>query len=288
MVMMTDKSLSRKSRGPWAWDSLEATSEPVRNRIPTFDYTLHRSDDDKPASRVSLAQFWPLLTPTTTGCAVLRLTAFLLGNQSKRRMCARATLIRVLLVVSSFFTEGTMAVGGALVARQGTSTSAAPSPSITLTPDFTFTDPQIQPFTCQSATIFWFYNGPESPLSLVVTNVAGGSPYLMKLALSPTGAAEPSSITTIIASSLDPGAMTYTWTSVNVPQGWYILTASLPERAYSVNSQPFFIHPGSSTACLPAVTSSSSTSSTATGSPSTTTTTIPVGASAPPSASARL
>ncbi|CAA7270253.1 unnamed protein product [Cyclocybe aegerita] len=95
----------------------------------------------------------------------------------------------------------------------------------------------------------------------------------------PTGAAEPSSITTIIASNLDPGDMSYTWTSVNVPQGWYILTASLPERAYSVNSQSFFVHPGSSTACLPVATSSSSTSSTPSGSPSPTTTTIPVGAS---------
>lgn len=57
---------------------------------------------------------------------------------------------------------------------------------------------------------------------------------------------------------------------MNVPQGWYIINASMPAQSYSAVSVPFFVHSGPDTSCIAPITTSSTgggTSPTTTGAP---------------------
>lgn len=48
----------------------------------------------------------------------------------------------------------------------------------------------------------------------------------------------------------------FRWSSVNVPQGWYFINASIPSQRYSVQSVPFYVFNGNDTSCISTSTSS--------------------------------
>ncbi|KAK2465604.1 hypothetical protein APHAL10511_002496 [Amanita phalloides] len=95
--------------------------------------------------------------------------------------------------------------------------------------------------TCTQASFTWNYSGPaDQQLSLTITN--------SHVAQQPSSNIIP--ITTLITSSVDPSLNKYTWSSVNVPPGWYKLDASIPAESLSVDSTVFYVHAGSNTSCL--------------------------------------
>jgi len=188
------------------------------------------------------------------------------------------------LVAASFFTEGILANRAAHVARQGTPTTASSAPSITPTPLLSFVNEDaLQPITCQTASLLWFYTGPDGLINIFATNagVSQSDPapsltssrppntFTNARRAVPGGAASATPLITVpIGGNINPASLSFTWQSVNVPQGWYILNASMPTRSYSAISTPFFVHNGTNTSCLTSiVTSSSPAGSTPTGNP---------------------
>ncbi|KAH9477463.1 hypothetical protein JR316_0009676 [Psilocybe cubensis] len=170
----------------------------------------------------------------------------------------------------------------------------------------TFQDPQVffqdfQPITCEPVNITWDFSGANNPIDLTVTNndVAQDTPppsltsshtrrpntFTNDRRAVPTGVNDPIlSVTTEIASGIDPTLETYTWPLVNIPQGWYVFSASMPGYGggYTTTSNPIFVHKGEDTSCLSTTSSSSSSSASSTGSstttnpPSTSNTALPI------------
>ena len=95
--------------------------------------------------------------------------------------------------------------------------------------------------SCSNASFSWVYNGPSGQqLTLVITN--NGVPQKPQPSASP--------VSQIITSAADPSLGSYSWPSVNVPPGWYIVNAALPEQSFSVSSTKFYVHSGSTTSCF--------------------------------------
>ena len=59
-----------------------------------------------------------------------------------------------------------------------------------------------------------------------------------------------SPVSELITSAADASLYSYSWPTVSVPPGWYILNATLPEQSFSVSSTDFYVHSGSTTSCL--------------------------------------
>lgn len=187
------------------------------------------------------------------------------------------------------------------------STSAAPSSSSSAssTPYILFSTVSTLT-TCSTGSINWLYVGPSDTMSLTVTNrgvLQGGAPASSSSAINtltdgstdttlveravPTGASVTSSasdstatatVTEKIAASLDPYALTFNWSSVNVPQGWYRLVATVDTSI--AQSDSFYVSNGLDTSCilLASSSSSSSTTSSATSTPTTSSVTSANGA----------
>ena len=168
------------------------------------------------------------------------------------------------------------------VVQTGTSTSSA----TTVTPSAILTFNTInQLTTCTSTSILWFYLGPESPMSLTVTNlnVPQSGPSSLSGASTSTvspGVQNPATVTVKLASALDPTLMNFTWPSVNVPQGWYRLYAGIQSQSFIQTSEAFFVSTGSNTSCL--ITTASTSASHPLSSSSTTTTPLLVSGSSSP------
>ncbi|KDR68363.1 hypothetical protein GALMADRAFT_215809 [Galerina marginata CBS 339.88] len=176
-------------------------------------------------------------------------------------------------------------------------------PSIIPTPILVFQNVP-QPITCKPVNITWFYTGPQNPFTLVATNLGvsqddpappltsssskhfsltdsdGDTDGDRRRAI-PTGANNPMSIVTVpIASNVDPTSSGYSWPSVNIPQGWYMINATMNAEEYSCVSPPFFVHNGTDTSCISEIViPSTSSSPTATPSSPASTGAVPVGGS---------
>lgn len=197
----------------------------------------------------------------------------------------------------SFLSEGVYGRDVDLVGRQGTTVSGSASSSVvqtgtstssaaTVTPSTILTFDIIdQLTTCTSTSIIWFYLGPESPMSLTVTNLnvpQSGSSSLSGASTSTVspGVQNPATVTVKLASALDPTLMNFTWPSVNVPQGWYRLYAGIESQSFIQTSPAFFVSTGPNTSCL--VTAASTSASHPLSSSSTTTTPLLVSTSSSP------
>ncbi|KAG5652500.1 hypothetical protein H0H81_004813 [Sphagnurus paluster] len=171
-----------------------------------------------------------------------------------------------------------------VLALAGLVVAQIPSPTLSArqadpSPLLVFNSPN-QPTSCAATLISWNYSGPDEPLSLSITNIGvsqDGStstrpPNTFTNRFAPR---EPlyrrDDITIQIASSLSPSSSSFNWTSVSVPQGFYLLTASLQnvQEPYSTNSSPFFVQQGTDTSCLNIPSSPSSSSPGSSSTPST-------------------
>ncbi|KAF8906773.1 hypothetical protein CPB84DRAFT_1744904 [Gymnopilus junonius] len=177
------------------------------------------------------------------------------------------------------------------------------APRIFPSPVFVF-DSIPQAVTCQPLAFSWFYDGPTAGFAFVVTNVGvpqdAPAPPLTSSSVStsstrgsftgtdgkarraiPTGAANPlSNVTLRVVLNVDPFLDAYTWPVVDVPQGWYQVNATTAVQSYTSAPRLFFVHTGSDTSCLAAVTGSPTpnptTTPASTSSASTTPTSSPV------------
>ncbi|KAI5832268.1 hypothetical protein K523DRAFT_370760 [Schizophyllum commune Tattone D] len=170
-------------------------------------------------------------------------------------------------------------IGRQLTTTTGTTTTSAGSSTATLSPTFIFSSVD-EMSTCEGADIKWVYAGPDAQVRLeissidVIQSAAPSSTTSQTVSrslhltmsdgtLTParreaTGiitseAASPSSggITSLISTDIRASARTFTWSSVEVPQGWYHLNASIPSRNYVANLSPsFYVRNGADTSCL--------------------------------------
>ena len=156
-----------------------------------------------------------------------------------------------------------------LASTTSSATDASP------TPIFLFlNDNAIQPRTCQSVRIMWFYGGPSATVNLYVTNDGVSQAPAPSLTSSSTSSSSTPStsrqprptnsaitVTKAIGTNIDLDNFSYNWSSVDVSQGWYILNASVPAwESYSTVSSPFYVFTGSNTSCLSAHSSSTTNS----------------------------
>ncbi|KAJ7096064.1 hypothetical protein C8R44DRAFT_748924 [Mycena epipterygia] len=178
--------------------------------------------------------------------------------------------------------------------------SSAGSPTVgaslaTVPPVFTFNEISNMT-TCTPATITWRYESfsddLSSDLTLSITNVGvvqapapsstitgsfssvinagaiGRAVYISRRDLTQS----------ITGGTIFPTVETYTWLSVNVTAGWYVLTATIVPSDSATESTSFYVTNGSDTSCL-ATTSSSVTASNPTSSGSATSSAPPLSTS---------
>ncbi|KAJ7484314.1 hypothetical protein FB451DRAFT_1363861 [Mycena latifolia] len=145
-----------------------------------------------------------------------------------------------------------------------------------VTPSFSF-NKIVNMITCTPATITWTYVAPASDiildLELNITN--NGVPQPSAPASTTTGTFATNAARIVSSSSpsrrdlvtqditdgtLNPAERSYTWPSVNVASGWYILTATLSFQS-ALDSEPFYVEDGTNTSCLGTVSTSTSASS---------------------------
>ncbi|KAF9003334.1 hypothetical protein BDQ17DRAFT_1326165 [Cyathus striatus] len=166
--------------------------------------------------------------------------------------------------------------GGHVARQDPTSPSSTSSSPATTSPIISFDD--VSELTaCSSGIISWFYAGPSASMRLFVSNVsvAQGNPPASSTSLAsntftnggivaavPTGAVVPDGdgITFTLSTSIDPSSESFTWSSVNVSQGWYTLYALIPSYAYIQQSPVFFVQQGSDTSCISGTSTSGPTS----------------------------
>ncbi|KAF9457942.1 hypothetical protein BDZ94DRAFT_1301574 [Collybia nuda] len=140
---------------------------------------------------------------------------------------------------------------GNLVAKQ----APTPPPS---SPTLTFKIPP-QVITCNSSTFSWDYSGPDLRMSLYITN--GGVTQLDPPSLSFSPAPSPTTtrplgaVPYFIALSAFEGLAPvrdteFTWSSVAIPRGWYVLEAELRAANYTTRGAPFFVEESDDTSCL--------------------------------------
>ncbi|KAI0030238.1 hypothetical protein K488DRAFT_72342 [Vararia minispora EC-137] len=146
-------------------------------------------------------------------------------------------------------------------------------------------------YTCGATPINWTYGGlTTSGLDITISDVnvpqsAAPSSSSAASSSTPIDSATPSmsailghntplprqwngfgsswlpAIDQIIATNLNPTLEGYTWQTVNVTQGWYVLRATLADVVGTYTSPEFFVQNGSTTACLSTSPSPSSSSS---------------------------
>jgi hypothetical protein len=153
-----------------------------------------------------------------------------------------------------------------------TSSSAAPAST---SPSFVWQTVG-EMFTCGQTNVHWTYTGSSSPLTLNITNinvsqqaplssigpsstpqasasavtVSVTSPSLVKRQFNGYGGSYLPSVNELIIAGIDPTVNNFTWTSVNVPQGWYQIYASV-QNTVQATSSSFFVQNGTNTNCVP-------------------------------------
>lgn len=158
------------------------------------------------------------------------------------------------------------ALAATRVARQDPSPPAS-SPLLLL--------PSLEQVTaCNPVNIRWVYDGPNDPLTLIVTNgdvdqvAPPPSPSSSTSANTLTDnndntiarRAVPTGVSVIVhpIATLLPQDLSYNWTQVNVLQGWYKLLAIMPTLNYDTTSSDFYVSELGDTTCLLTTSSSSS------------------------------
>ena len=159
-----------------------------------------------------------------------------------------------------------------------TTSSAAPAST---SPSFVW-QTVAEMFTCGQTNVHWTYTGSSSPLTLNITNinvnqqaplssigpsstsqaavsVSVTSPTLAKRQFNGYGGSYLPPVNEMLIAGIDPTVNNFTWTSVNVPQGWYQLYANV-QNTVQATSSSFFVQNGTNTNCVPqyAVTAPSS------------------------------
>jgi len=155
------------------------------------------------------------------------------------------------------------------------STSSSVAPAST-SPSFVW-QPIGEMFTCGQTNVAWNFTGSSSPLTLNITNInvtqqapmTTTGPSSTSQATSASASPVPVSATSavakrqfdgfnnsylppvneIIIAGIDPTVNNFTWTSVNVPQGWYQLYANV-QNSVKATSSLFFVHNGTITECV--------------------------------------
>ena len=123
-------------------------------------------------------------------------------------------------------------------------------------PVLTFIDDDaLQAFTCQAINVHWNYTGPSGSINLYTTNV--GVPQTSSKGSSSTVNTSTTNITVTLGTNIDTSNSSFRWGSVDVPEGWYILNASMPAQSYSAQSDPFYVQTGNDTSCISSSTSNS-------------------------------
>ena len=198
----------------------------------------------------------------------------------------------------------TMSVVGSVLSTPTTATSVSSTSSsvaASATPGLQFVGLG-EMFTCGLSPIHWQYTGPSASLSLNITNInVPQQPPLSSSTSSTNTATSTSSGTTStptsavlrrqysgyggsylpnineqIGTQLNVTATNnYTWSGVNVPQGWYQLLATV-QGVLQTSSSTFFVQNGTNVACVPQFATVSSTTSSV---PTTSSQTAVVGAS---------
>lgn len=128
-------------------------------------------------------------------------------------------------------------------------------------------------YTCGQTNVRWTYTGNSSPLTINITNinvtqqapltpvvpsstsqtaatVSVTSPSLVKRQFNGYGGSYLPSVNEIMIAGIDPAANNFSWTAVNVPQGWYQLYANVQNTAQATSSS-FFVLNGTITNCIP-------------------------------------
>ncbi|KIK92227.1 hypothetical protein PAXRUDRAFT_830150 [Paxillus rubicundulus Ve08.2h10] len=101
--------------------------------------------------------------------------------------------------------------------------------------------------TCTSGSINWYYSGGQAELLLSATNInvhQSNSDPRFEAGQITAG----QTIDQLLADT-DAALLSWTWPSVNLPQGWYEIQGSIPNFS-NVSSQSFFIANGSDISCL--------------------------------------
>lgn len=182
-----------------------------------------------------------------------------------------------------------------------TSSSAAPAST---SASFVW-QPIAEMFTCGETNVVWNYTGSPSPLTLNITNInvtqqaplssigpsstsqttsasaesaSSTSPPLARRQSNGFGGSYLPVVNEFLIAGIDPTANNFTWTNVNVPQGWYQIYADV-QNTVQATSSSFFVQNGTNTGCVPQF---------ILGAPSTTTdssssTSLPVATSSPSS-----
>ncbi|KAI0048911.1 hypothetical protein FA95DRAFT_988898 [Auriscalpium vulgare] len=157
-------------------------------------------------------------------------------------------------------------------------------------------------YTCGQTSVNWGYSGPSAAMVLNITNIgvaqqAPPSLTTQSIGLTPVGpaAAQPTqrkrqsgyggsylpSVMETLTTDVDPSVGSWSWSAVDVPQGWYQVTAIVPGLSPQ-SSAEFFVHNGTNVACVrdfspaPSSSSISTASSTATSAAVSASTTAPV------------
>jgi hypothetical protein len=153
-----------------------------------------------------------------------------------------------------------------------TSSSAAPAST---SPSFVW-QTVAEMFTCGQTNVRWTFTGSSSPLTLNITNinvtqqapmssigpsstsqasasaatVSAASLARAKRQFNGFGGSYLPSVNEILIAGTDPAANNFTWTSVNVPQGWYQIYANV-QNTVQATSSSFFVQNGTNTNCVP-------------------------------------
>jgi hypothetical protein len=183
-----------------------------------------------------------------------------------------------------------------------TSSSAAPAST---SPSFVW-HPVGEMFTCGQTNVRWIYTGTSSPLTLNITNInvtqqaplssigpSSTSSSASAVAVSATssalarrqfngyGGSYLPSVNEFLIAGIDPAANNFTWTNVNVPQGWYQIFANV-QNTVQATSASFYVQNGTNTNCVPQYAAGVPVPST--GADSSSTSPVPVATGSPSSA----
>ncbi|KAF8258186.1 hypothetical protein EI94DRAFT_1179326 [Lactarius quietus] len=191
-----------------------------------------------------------------------------------------------------------MSVVGSILSTPTTATPASStvpassSASASATPTLQFVGLG-EMFTCGISPIRWAYTGPSASMSLNITNInvsqqaplsssTSSSTSSSSVTVTSTSNGTTSTPTSVaqrdfkrqysgyggsylpnineqLANQLDPTTNNYTWSGVNVPQGWYQLEATV-QGVLQTSSSSFFVLNGTNVACIPQFAVSSATS----------------------------
>lgn len=163
--------------------------------------------------------------------------------------CLSLMLMSILAVAKHGEDEGESSV-----ADEPSPTSTTPSVSPTPTPSpspFQFEQPN-NATTCQSTLLNWRSSLPDvTAMTLAVTNERGAQSSFTNASDGSDGATAPlvsQTLTTAVASN----ASHFNWTSVDIPEGWYIVAAfdTAQTAGISAESPPFFVQTGPDVDCL--------------------------------------